>query len=75
MWSEKNNQLYKKFIFKDFNEAWEFLTNVALLAKEHNHHPTLMNTYNIVEIYLSTHDKENSITGKDTLLASAIDKL
>lgn len=40
MWIEKNNQLYKKFTFRDFKNAWIFMQKVAKLAEEHNHHPT-----------------------------------
>jgi len=75
MWTEQNNQLYKKFEFKNFNEAFGFMTRVALLAEKMNHHPTWTNTYNKVEVYLSTHDAGNIVTEKDIKLAEEIDKL
>ncbi len=73
MWQEKNQKLYKKFTFKDFQEALEFINNLGSLAEEHNHHPTISNTYNVVELELSTHDENDSITVKDHKLAEAID--
>jgi len=75
MWIEKNNQLCRKFEFKDFNEAFAFMTRVALLAEKHDHHPYWINVWNKVEIYLSTHDAGNIVTEKDRRLAAAIDKL
>lgn len=75
MWLEQNNQLYRAFEFKDFLEAFAFMTKVAELAEQHNHHPTWANTYNKVEIWLCTHDAGNKITRKDEDLADAIDKL
>lgn len=73
MWAEKNNQLYKKFIFKDFSEAFGFMTRVALLAEKLDHHPEWTNKYNLVEIKLSTHDKGNIVTEKDIRLSELID--
>ncbi len=75
MWLEQNNQLYRAFTFKDFVEAFAFMTKVATLAEAHNHHPTWANTYNKVEIWLQTHDAGNVVTQKDEDLAEAIDKL
>jgi len=75
MWKETNNKLYKEFTFNDFSEAFAFMTRVALLAEKKDHHPTWTNTYNKVEIWLSTHTEGDVITDKDRFLASAIDKL
>jgi 4a-hydroxytetrahydrobiopterin dehydratase len=75
MWQEENNSLYKKFVFKDFVKAFSFITNVAMLAEKANHHPTWKNTYNVVEIWLTTHDANNTITEKDTALAKQIDNI
>ena len=75
MWKEQNNQLTRKFEFKDFSEAFAFMARVAMLAEQHNHHPHLTNEYNKVEIRLSTHDAGNIITDKDRKLAAAIDAL
>ncbi len=73
MWTEENNKLYKKFQFKDFNAAFAFMTSVALLAEKADHHPTWTNTWNTVEIWLSTHDAGNVVTKKDRDLADQID--
>ena len=75
MWKEENNKLYKKFVFKNFNEAFGFMTNVALMAEKADHHPTWTNTWNTVEIWLSTHDAGNTVTQKDKDLAEAIDSV
>lgn len=75
MWKEENNTLYKKFEFKDFSEAFSFMTRVAMEAEKMDHHPSWKNTYNKVEIWLSTHDAGDTITEKDRKLAAIIDKL
>ena len=75
MWHETDNKLYKAFKFKDFSEAFAFMTRVALLAEKHDHHPTWTNTYNKLEIWLNTHDAGDKVTDKDRLLASEIDAL
>jgi 4a-hydroxytetrahydrobiopterin dehydratase len=75
MWQETDNKLYKSFKFKDFSEAFAFMTRVALLAEKMDHHPTWTNTYNSVEIWLNTHDEGDIVTAKDRQLASGIDKL
>ena len=74
-WEEKNNALYKKFTFRDFSEAFGFMTRVALAAEKMNHHPLWTNVYNQVEIWLNTHDAGGLVTDKDRQLAAAIDKL
>lgn len=75
MWKEENNKLYRKFVFNNFNEAFSFMTSVALLAEKMDHHPTWSNTWNTVEIWLSTHDAGNRVTEKDKTLAQQIDSL
>ena len=75
MWKEENNSLKKVFKFKNFSEAFAFMTRVAFIAEKMNHHPEWKNVYNTVEISLSTHDAGNIITEKDKNLAEAIDKL
>lgn len=75
MWKEIENSLTRDFEFKDFDTAWEFMTQVAELAKEHNHHPTWSNVYNKVYISLTTHDAGNTVTEKDRKLAAAIDEI
>ena len=73
MWKEENNALYKKFQFSDFVQAFSFMTRVAIIAEKVDHHPIWKNTWNTVEIWLSTHDEGNIVTDKDHNLASAID--
>ena len=73
MWKEEDNKLYKKFEFKNFSEAFAFMTRVALAAEKMDHHPLLTNVYNKVEIWLSTHDAGDVVTDKDRKLAKLID--
>lgn len=75
MWEEKDNKLYKKFQFKNFSEAFAFMTRVALEAEKMDHHPLWTNVYNTVEIWLSTHSVGDVFTDKDKKLASKIDTL
>lgn len=75
MWIEENNSLKRNFQFKDFVEAFGFMTRVAMLAEKMNHHPNWSNVYNKVAIELSTHDAGDIVTEKDRKLADAIDKL
>lgn len=74
-WAEQNDCLYKSFLFADFSEAFGFMTRVALLSQQLDHHPTWTNTWNKVEIWLSTHSAGNIVTEKDRELASKIDQL
>ena len=62
------------FTFKDFSEAFGFMTRVALLAQAADHHPDWSNGYNKVTIALSTHSA-GGVTNNDIKLAMAIDKL
>ena len=75
MWKEENNSLYRKFEFRDFSEAFAFMTRVAMEAEKMNHHPTWTNSYNKVSFELSTHDAGDIVTEKDRKLAEEIDKL
>ena len=75
MWQEQDNKLSRTFKFKNFSEAFAFMTRVAMLAEQHAHHPSWSNVWNTVEIELTTHDSGNTITQKDRDLADAIDKL
>lgn len=75
MWQEKNNTLYQKFTFKNFSEAFAFMTRVAIEAERMNHHPNWSNVWNTVEISLNTHDAGDIVTEKDHQLAAAIDRL
>ena len=64
--------LVRDFKFKDFSEAFGFMTRVALLAQAADHHPEWSNVYNKVDVTLATHD-ENGVTKKDIDLATAMD--
>jgi 4a-hydroxytetrahydrobiopterin dehydratase len=75
MWKEENNKLKRTFEFKDFTEAFGFMTMVALKAEKMDHHPNWSNVWNKVEIELCTHDAGNKVTAKDHMLAEAIDKI
>lgn len=75
MWHEQDNSLQKSFEFTDFSEAFAFMTRVALAAEKLDHHPTWTNTYNKVDIKLSTHDAGNMVTERDEKLAAKIDAI
>ena len=75
MWQEENNTLHKKFEFKNFSEAFAFMTRVAMAAEKMDHHPKWTNEYNKVEIWLSSHDAGDVVTDRDRTLAKRIDKL
>lgn len=75
MWEEKDNKLYKKFEFKNFSEAFAFMTRVALEAEKMDHHPFWSNVWNTVEIWLNTHSAGNIVTEKDRTLSKKIDSL
>jgi 4a-hydroxytetrahydrobiopterin dehydratase len=74
-WLEENNRLSKTFKFKDFKDAFGFMTKVALIAEKMDHHPTWTNTWNVVKIDLNTHDAGNIVTDRDRKLAKAIDEV
>ena len=75
MWKEEDNSLKRTFEFKDFKEAFAFMTKVAMAAEQMNHHPNWSNVYNTVEIALNTHDAGGVVTERDHKLAAAIDVL
>ena len=66
--------IQRSFKFKDFIEAWGFMTRVALLAQSQDHHPEWFNVYNKVDITLSTHDC-GGLSARDVKLAKSIDAL
>ena len=74
-WKEENNKLVASLSFKDFVQAFAFMTEVAIHAEKINHHPTWTNTYNKIDFQLSTHDAGDIFTQKDKDLASIIDKI
>ncbi len=74
-WKEENNKLVASLSFKDFVQAFAFMTEVAIHAEKINHHPTWTNTYNKIDFQLSTHDAGDIVTQKDKDLANIIDKI
>jgi 4a-hydroxytetrahydrobiopterin dehydratase len=73
-WVYNGNTIEKEFRFKDFSEAFSFMTRVAMQAEKLNHHPDWNNVYNTVRIHLNTHDA-GGITELDFKLAAFIDKI
>jgi len=75
MWKEEDNKLKKSFTFRNFKEAFRFMTEIAFIADEMDHHPFWTNSYNKVSFELNTHDAGNVVTEKDKNLAAAIDEI
>lgn len=75
-WSEvpDRDAITQKFVFKDFNEAFGFMTRAALVAEKMDHHPEWFNVYKTVEVTLSTHDA-GGVTALDVKLAEAMDRI
>ncbi|MDO8533270.1 MAG: 4a-hydroxytetrahydrobiopterin dehydratase [Xanthobacteraceae bacterium] len=71
---EGRDAITKKFVFKDFNAAFGFMTRAALVAEKLDHHPEWFNVYKTVEVTLSTHDA-GGLTELDVKLAEAMDRL
>jgi 4a-hydroxytetrahydrobiopterin dehydratase len=75
MWKQVKDVLVAELVFKDFVDAFAFMTDVAVIAEKHDHHPEWSNVYNRVTIRLTTHDAGNQVTDKDRKLAEAIEAL
>lgn len=75
MWTEINHTLQAEFRFKDFSQAFAFMTEVAIAAEKLNHHPEWSNVWNTVRFSLYTHDAGNVVTDRDRKLAAAIDAI
>ena len=73
-WTILEKSISRELVFNDFNEAFGFMSRVALLAEGRNHHPNWSNVYNRVSITLSTHDL-GGLSDLDVELAAAIDQL
>ena len=73
-WKIISNQIEREFNFRDFIEAFSFMTKIALICEKHNHHPNLENVYSKVIIKLSTHDL-GGITNLDETIASEINEI
>ena len=72
--SDDGKALARSFSFKDFSEAFAFLTRVAMHAEKIDHHPEFTNVWNRVDFRLTTHDK-GDVTERDVKLAEAINRL
>jgi 4a-hydroxytetrahydrobiopterin dehydratase len=64
----------RTFVFKDFNEAFGFMSRAALVAEKHDHHPEWRNVYKSVEVVLATHDA-GGVTERDIALAKAMNAI
>ena len=73
-WEVSGELLFRVFLFKNFVEAFDFMTAISSTAEEMNHHPDWANVYNKVEVRLSTHDS-GGVTSLDVQLASIMDSL
>lgn len=73
-WEYEDDCLYVEYEFENFKEAFTAMTRVAFEVEKLQHHPEWTNTYNNLEIYLTTHD-EGGVTEKDFELAKIIDEL
>ena len=75
-WSEVSGRdaIARTFTFKDFNEAFGFMTRAALVAEKSDHHPEWRNVYKTVEVVLATHDA-GGVTARDIELAKAMDAI
>ncbi len=75
-WSEVKDRdaITKTFVFRDFSEAFGFMTRAALMAEKLDHHPEWFNVYKTVTVTLSTHDA-GGLTELDIKLAEAMDRL
>lgn len=72
--AREGKAIARTFRFKDFSEAWGFMSRVALLAEAQDHHPEWFNVYNRVEITLTTHDA-GGLSARDARMAAAMDGL
>ena len=75
-WSEVSGRdaITRKFVFKDFNQAFGFMTRAALVAEKMDHHPEWFNVYKTVEVTLSTHDA-GGVTELDLTMAKFMDEV
>jgi 4a-hydroxytetrahydrobiopterin dehydratase len=73
-WTFKQDAIHKSFVFKNFVQAFSFITSVALVAEKMDHHPDWSNSWNSVSISLSTHSR-GGVTDKDLELANIINGL
>ncbi|MFM8871325.1 MAG: 4a-hydroxytetrahydrobiopterin dehydratase [Actinomycetota bacterium] len=74
-WELRSDALFRSFTFKNFTEAFDFMKKVAVLADEADHHPDWSNSWNVVNISLTTHSAHSTVTDRDISLAVAINSL
>ncbi|WP_040492177.1 4a-hydroxytetrahydrobiopterin dehydratase [Ilumatobacter nonamiensis] len=74
-WTETDGALHRDFEFDDFRAAFAFMTRVAFIAEDLDHHPNWSNVYNTVSIALTSHDAGNTVTDRDRTMSEAIDAL
>jgi len=74
-WEVVDGALHRRLTFADFAAAFAFMTRVAEIAEEHDHHPDWSNSWNVVEISLRSHDAGGVITERDTRLAQRINEV
>lgn len=72
--AREGKAIARTFRFKDFSEAWGFMSRAALLAEAQDHHPEWFNVYNRVEVTLTTHDA-GGLSARDARMAAAMDAL
>jgi 4a-hydroxytetrahydrobiopterin dehydratase len=73
-WDGNRDAITKQWKFADFNEAWGFMSRVALIAERQDHHPEWFNVWNRVEILLTTHDA-GGLSARDVRFAQAVEAL
>lgn len=71
---EGRDAIYKEFLFNDFNQAFGFMSRVALKAEKMDHHPEWFNVYNKVQVTLSTHEC-SGLSQRDVTLATFMDQI
>ena len=74
-WKTTNQSLEKTFEFHTFEEAMQFMQDATPFISQTDHHPTWSNTYNRVQVIITTHDAGNQVTEKDHTLANYLDEL
>lgn len=74
-WKVEENFLHKTFAFKNFETAIQFMHKASIEISHLNHHPEWTNIYNKVEVKLTTHDANHTITEKDYELAEILDRI
>lgn len=74
-WTQSDGALRRDFEFKNFVEAFGFVTQVALIAQRHDHHPDITISWNKVALVSTSHDAGSTVTERDHKLVAAVDKL